>query len=98
MTTTAGINTEGLYDKDLNPIHYKVKALARSYALATAGTPTKQKFDVDTGEYELKFIHKDLMDGDDKVPSVIFLSKEYYYPLENNGGFNFSLKHGDTEL
>lgn len=41
----------------------------------TQGTPTKQKFDVDTGNFEFKFT----FDKNVTSPSIGFFSQEFFY-------------------
>ena len=58
----------------------------------TQGTPTKQKFDTETGDFEFKFIYNVNVLPDH--PGIGYFSQEYYYP----NCYDFTLKQGDTEL
>jgi len=48
LTTSAGTGSEGFYNKDGTLQDWKVKALARSYLMATQGVPTLNSFDTET--------------------------------------------------
>ena len=52
-----------------------MKALARSYMMRTQGTPTKQRFDVDSSKFDVEFT----VNTSIEAPSVAYLSSEYYY-------------------
>ena len=60
----------------------KAKYLARTHARAVAGNITSMKFNVDTGEFELKY-H---LDTTIAMPTEIFISNEYYYQNGENKG------------
>lgn len=84
LTTSAGTNSEGVYNVDGSLQEFKIKALARSFMQKTQGTPTKQKFDSTTGNFDFEFE----VDTSLTAPSIGFFSTEYYYP----NGLNYSLK------
>lgn len=91
LTTSAGTNSEGFYDKDGNLQDFKVKALARSYMQRTQGTPTSMNFDTTTGDFLFEFN----LDTRITSPSIGYFSKEYWY--ENGITYQFSDENG-TEL
>lgn len=76
MTTTAGTGAEGFYNQDGTLQDWKVKALARSYLMATQGVPTLFDFDMDTANFEAEFT----VDTSIQAPTILFASKQYYYP------------------
>lgn len=72
--TTANA-AESLYDEQGNLNVPKLKALSRTYAQAIAGTPTKMKYDWNTGAFELRF--EATVEG---TPTVVYLNQELHYP------------------
>ena len=91
LTTSAGTNSEGVYNHDGSLQTFKVKALSRSYMQKTQGVPTKMKFDTQTSDFSFSFV----VNTDINAPSVGFFSETFFY--EN--GLNYTLTTSDgTEL
>jgi len=74
FTTTGGL-LEGFYNNQTLQ-QGKVKALARTYALYYQGTPTVIDFNVETGVFTTNFT----VSAKVSMPTVLFASKEFYYP------------------
>ena len=87
MTTSAGTNSEGVYNHDGSLQTFKVKALSRSYMQRTQGVPTKMKFETDTSNFNFDF----QVNTDINAPSVGFFSETFFY--EN--GLNYTLSSSD---
>lgn len=92
MTTSAGVGSEGFYNKDGTLQEYKVKALARSYLTATQGVPTFQNFNMDTSEFNADFT----VNTSIEAPTVLYLNKQYYYP--NGVNIEFTDKQTGIQL
>jgi len=90
LTTSAGTNSEGVYNVDGTLQDFKIKALARSFVQRTQGTPTKQKFDTNSGNFTFDFN----VDTNVNAASVAFFSEEYYYP----NSFNYTLSANGSAL
>lgn len=76
LTTSAGTGEEGFYNADGSLQDWKVKALARSYLMAAQGVPTLFNFDMESSAFEAEFT----VDTSIQAPTILFASKEYYYP------------------
>jgi len=70
-------STESFYFPDGSLQEPKVKALARSYAVATCGVPTAQRFEPGSGEYTFSFRYKKDCKG---KSSEFFFHEKFYYP------------------
>ena len=57
--------------------------MARTYLMKTQGDLIQHKFDMHTANFNATFV----IDTSIQYPTVMFASKEYYYPL----GFRISL-------
>jgi len=90
LTTSAGTNSEGVYNVDGTLQEYKIKALARSYVQSTQGTPTKMKFNSTNGDFTFSYD----VDTKNMYPSEGYFSQEYYYP----NGMNYTFKKADGSL
>ena len=76
LTTSAGSASEGFYNKDGSLQNQKVKALARTYMLATQGVPKSMNFETSNAEFTSVFT----VNTSIKEPTVIYYSTEYWYP------------------
>jgi endoglycosylceramidase len=76
LTTTAGTGSEGFYNEDGTLQHRKVKALARTYMVKTAGTILDNIFNTKSGQYSATWRHDESV----KAHSEIYLNNEYWYP------------------
>jgi len=76
LTTSAGTGSEGFYNNDGTLQKAKVKALARSYFLATQGVPTTINFDAMFGDFVAYYT----VDTSITEPTVLFYSGENFYP------------------
>lgn len=74
FTTTGGL-LEGFYNNQTLQ-QGKVKALSRTYALYYQGTPNFVDFEVNTGIFRTNFT----VDAKVSMPTVLFASKEFFYP------------------
>lgn len=70
LTTSAGVGSEGFYEHDGSLQEWKVKALSRTYLMATQGVPTLQKFDMDTSDFTAKFTANTNLDA----PTIIYVN------------------------
>jgi len=83
LTTSAGTGSEGFYDNDGTLQAWKVKALSRSYIMATQGEPTAMNFNSDTSAFAGAWT----VNTDIKAPTVVYLNSEYWYP----NGYTYTL-------
>lgn len=70
LTTSAGTGSEGFYNWDGSLQDYKVKALARTYAMATQGKLTQQSFDMTSSDFQMEFI----ADSTINAPTTVYLN------------------------
>ena len=70
LTTSAGVGSEGFYEHDGSLQEWKVKALSRTYLMATQGVPTLQKFDMDTSDFTAEFTANTNVDA----PTIIYVN------------------------
>ena len=84
ITTTAYDKAEGFYENDGTLQEWKVRALARTYAQRTQGTPTEVNFNNDNGHFSYTF----KVNTGIEAPTVLYMSEEYWYPA----GFDISIK------
>ena len=89
MTTSAGTGSEGFYNKDGTLQDWKVKALARSYLMATQGVPTLNAFDTETAG----LIANWTLDANVSAPTVLYLNSEYWYP----NGYTYTVSVDGTD-
>ena len=80
---------EGFYQPNGQLYENKVKALSRSYAPATCGTPESMIFNPDNAEF--KFAYKVRLNCGE-FGTELYLSKQFYYPK----GFKVSFKNCDN--
>ena len=71
LTTSAGTGSEGFYNKDGSLQDYKVKALARSYLMATQGVPTRNHFNMLNSQFHADFT----VDTTIQAATVIYLNQ-----------------------
>jgi hypothetical protein len=85
LTTSAsgGQGSEGFYDHDGTLQGWKVKALARSYQMATQGEPTGMTFDSKTSFFSSTYT----VNTSIAAPTVVYLNTEYWYP----NGYTYTL-------
>jgi endoglycosylceramidase len=83
FTTASLPGAESFYSEDGELQVNKVKALSRTYARATAGTPISMKFDPLTAKFELVY----LLNTKVTQPTEIYLNEDFYYP----NGYTFTL-------
>lgn len=76
LTTSAGTGAEGFYNKDGSIQSWKVKALARTYFMATQGVVKAMNFNQDDSFFTGEFT----VDTSIEAPTVIYTSAEFYYP------------------
>jgi len=69
--------SESLYGPDGSLQTLKLKMLARSYVYATCGTPLKQSFDVNNGDFNFVWAASDECQG---FNTELYLSVDFYYP------------------
>lgn len=81
LTTSAGDGSEGFYNADGTLQEWKVKALARSYLMATQGVPSHMHFATETGAFTAKFTLEVTVDA----PTIVYLNEDYWYP----NGYDF---------
>jgi len=89
LTTSAGTGSEGFYNKDGTLQDWKVKALARSYLMATQGVPTLNAFDTETAG----LIANWTLDANVDAPTVLYLNSEYWYP----NGYTYTVSVDGTD-
>jgi len=77
LTTQSGA-AESFYDAHGELEHNKVRALARTYAQAVAGEPLETSFVPTTATFKLSFRLDTRVAL--KAPTVVYYSREYYYP------------------
>jgi hypothetical protein len=82
LTTSAGTGSEGFWDPDGSLQDWKVKALARTYAMATQGTLTLQSFNTNTADFYCEFTV-----NESYGPTQIYANAQYWYP----NGFDFEI-------
>lgn len=87
LTTSAGTGSEGFYNKDGSLQNYKVKALARTYSMATQGVPTFQDFSTTTGSFAAAY----KVDTDIAAETTIYTNREYWYP----SGYDYEITRTD---
>lgn len=78
-------SVESFYNVDGSLQQDKVKALARSYAYATCGVPTKQSFDATTGVFSFSYLSTTLCQGQQ---TELYLNSDFYYPNGFKQEFN----------
>lgn len=83
LTTSAGTGSEGFYNADGTLQDWKVKALARSYMMATQGRLTGMDFNSTTSAFVGEFT----VDTSITAPTVTYLNSEYWYP----NGYTYTL-------
>ena len=84
LTTSAGTGSEGFYNSDGSLQDWKVKALTRSYLMATQGTPTLMHFETSNANFTAIYT----INTDIDAPTIIYLNKQYWYP----NGYDHSIK------
>jgi len=72
LTTSAGDGAEGFYNKDGTLQDFKVKALSRTYLMATQGTLLTHQFNMDTSEFDATFVVDSV---NIKKPSIIYTNR-----------------------
>lgn len=73
--TTTGVGAEGFYEHDGSLQAWKVKALSRTYLMATQGVPTSQNFSMETSAFSAEFIVNTKIDA----PTIVYVNQPYYY-------------------
>jgi hypothetical protein len=90
LTTSAGVGSEGFYNHDGSLQEWKVKALSRTYLMATQGVPTSQKFSMDSSDFTAEFTANTKIDA----PTVIYVNQPYYYP----SGYSYTLSVSNSQV
>jgi endoglycosylceramidase len=91
LTTSAGVGAEGFYNKDGSLQDFKVKALSRTYLMATQGVLLTNVFDMDTSKFSATFKVDSV---NIQKPSIIYTNRQYYYP----NGYKTSVSVDGVEL
>ena len=73
--TTTGGTREGMFNSDGTPQDLKLKAIARTYAHAFQGTPSKMSFNTTDGSFSTTFEY----DAAITEPTEIYLNKAIWY-------------------
>lgn len=77
---------------DVNSGGRALQAMVRPYAWATAGIPTRQRFDIDTGVFEFAFSHDDALDPAEAPTEIVVPA--YCYPE----GYRVEITDGEYEI
>lgn len=77
LTTTASTGSQGFYNADGTLQEWKVKALSRTYLMATQGVPKAMEFD----PVESLFAARYELDTEITQPTVIFASRKHHYKV-----------------
>jgi len=90
LTTTASVGAEGFYEHDGTLQAWKVKALSRTYMMATQGVPTSQNFSMETSDFAAEFIVNTAIDA----PTVVYVNQPYYY----EAGYDYKLSCEEEQV
>jgi hypothetical protein len=82
LTTTAGSQSEGYYNRDGTLQVNKVKVLARTYLSLTQGELLNMHFNTTNANFKTTF----RVNTDIKEPTIIYSNQEYWYPQLYNFG------------
>ena len=100
LTTSAGVNPEGIYNFDGTLQEGKVRSLARTYLLATQGVLKSMRFNSETADFHASFV----VDTTIPEPSILYKSDHFWYPngfilsVYDSQGNALSVENGDYTL
>lgn len=90
LTTSAGTGSEGFYNNDGTLQDGKVKALTRTYMMATQGTLKSMEFSTESSNFEARFDVNTAI----QQPSVLYYNQQYWYST----GFTLVLYSGFDQV